>query len=143
MRAALVPLLVVLIATGGCKKKESAQTAPVTQPAPAEATTAPGDSAPGETSPRPSPPSQPAKPPAPPPAYVAARADNNIRQNVNGIPDAFLTTQLRTFMQKHGRLPENFAEFANTTLDSIPRPPEGKKWVIDLDSMQVKAVASP
>jgi hypothetical protein len=46
-------------------------------------------------------------------------------------------------MQRNGRLPDNFAEFVNSSLDSIPRPPEGKKWVIDIDSMQVKAAPFP
>jgi hypothetical protein len=59
---------------------------------------------------------------------------------VDGQPDAFLSEQLRTFIQQKHRFPESFAEFAMTRLDSIPRPPEGKRWVIDAASIQVKAV---
>lgn len=78
--------------------------------------------------------------PAPPPK-VAANADNYVRQNVNGTVDPNLTAQLRAFIQKNGRLPQSFTEFANRGLDSIPHPPEGAKWVIDAPNQQVKAVS--
>ena len=71
---------------------------------------------------------------------VAARADNYVRQNVDGQVDAFLTEQLQTFIQQKHRFPDSFAEFALMRLDSVPRPPEGKRWVIDSASLQVKAV---
>ena len=71
---------------------------------------------------------------------VAASADNSIQENVAGETDAFLTTQLRAFVQKKGRLPESFTEFHRTSLDSLPRPPAGKKWVIDKSSQSVKVV---
>jgi hypothetical protein len=83
---------------------------------------------------------QPAKPLPPPPPSVAARAENYLRENVPGDPDAFLSAELRNFVQLKHRMPESFAEFANVRLDSIPRPPEGKKWVIDMTSLQVKSV---
>jgi hypothetical protein len=44
-------------------------------------------------------------------------------------------------VEQKKRLPQSFAEFATVRLDSIPRPPAGKKWVIDTDSFEVKAVA--
>ena len=75
----------------------------------------------------------------PAPANVAAHADNYVRQNVDGQVDASLTAQLRAFVQKQGRLPQSFTEFANRGLDSIPRPPEGTRWVIDAVNQQVKA----
>jgi hypothetical protein len=77
-------------------------------------------------------------PPAPP--KVAANADNYVRENVTGTVDPNLTAQLRSFVQKYGRLPQSFTEFANRGLDSMPHPPEGSKWVIDAPSQQVKAV---
>jgi len=79
-----------------------------------------------------------ALPPAPP--KVAANADNYVRQNVNGTVDPNLTAQLRAFVQKYGRLPQSFTEFANRGLDSMPHPPEGTKWVIDAPNQQVKSV---
>jgi hypothetical protein len=77
--------------------------------------------------------------PAPPPK-VAANADNYVRENVTGQIDPNLTAQLRSFVEKYGRLPQSFTEFANRGLDSMPRPPEGCKWVIDAPNQQVKSV---
>jgi hypothetical protein len=77
--------------------------------------------------------------PAAPPK-VSANADNYVRENVTGTVDPNLTAQLRAFVQKYGRLPQSFTEFANRGLDSMPRPPEGSKWVIDAPNQQVKAV---
>src|SRR5947207_13278860 len=62
--------------------------------------------------------------PAAPPK-VAASADNHVRENVTGTVDPNLTAQLRSFVQKYGRLPQSFTEFANRGLDTMPRPPEG------------------
>jgi len=78
---------------------------------------------------------------APPPKYVTAAAQNAPAQNVAGEVNAFLTEQLRIFLRDKRRLPESFAELARTRLDSVPRPPEGRKWVIDSATTQVKAVA--
>ena len=81
-----------------------------------------------------------AEPTAPPPPRVAANAENSVRENVTGTVDPNLTAQLRSFVQKYGRLPQSFTEFANRGLDNMPRPPEGTKWVIDAPNQQVKAV---
>jgi hypothetical protein len=81
-----------------------------------------------------------AEPLPPPPQKVAANADNYVRENVTGAVDPNLTVQLRSFVQKYGRLPQSFTEFANRGLDSMPRPPEGCKWVIDAPNQQVKSV---
>ena len=59
----------------------------------------------------PPPPVRPAQPPPPAPAYVMARAENIVRENVVGEVNAALTSELQKFVQKTGRLPENFAEF--------------------------------
>ena len=82
-----------------------------------------------------------AQPLPPPPPSVAANADNHLREDVSGEVDAFLTSQLKTFVSRSGRLPASFAEFAKSSLDSIPRPPEGKKWVIDAAKVEVKAAS--
>jgi hypothetical protein len=81
-----------------------------------------------------------AQPLPPPPPKVSANADNYVRENVTGQVDPNLTGQLRSFIQKYGRLPQSFTEFANRGLDSMPRPPEGCKWVIDAPNQQVKSV---
>jgi len=82
--------------------------------------------------------------PAPPPPsrVVNARALNPVRQNVTGEVDAQLTEELRTFIQQKKRMPQTFSEFATVRLDSVPRPPEGKKWAIDSESLEVKAVSA-
>jgi len=103
----------------GCHKKEAA----------------PANSGAPETAASP----QPAKPLPPPPAYVTAAAQNAPAENVAGEVNVFLTEQLRIFIREKGRMPESFAELARTRLDSIPRPPAGKKWVIDNATKEVKA----
>lgn len=119
-------VLVVLLALAGCKKKVE------TPPASVEAI--PNASTP-TASPAPS-----AQTPPPPPAYIASQAENSVQANVTGVADAFLTSQLRIFVKEKGRFPQSFTEFARTRLDSVPRALEGRKWVIDSASMEVKAV---
>ena len=75
----------------------------------------------------------------PPPQYIAATARNAPEQNVVGEVNTFLTEQLRIFIREKGRLLENFTEFTRARLDSVPRPPEGRRWVIDAASREVKA----
>ena len=75
----------------------------------------------------------------PPPSYVSANAQNQPLENVAGEVNAFLTQQLHIFIQQQNRMPQSFAEFASVRLDSMPRPPEGMKWVIDAATKQVKA----
>ncbi len=77
----------------------------------------------------------------PPMRSVLARADDQARQAVVGEVDPLLTEQLRTFIRQKNRMPASFSEFARARLDSVPRPPAGKKWVIDTESQEVKAVA--
>ena len=83
-----------------------------------------------------------ATPLPPPPKYIATTARNAPDQNVAGEVNAFLTQQLRIFIREKGRLPESFTELARARLDSVPRPPEGRKWVIDAASREVKASSS-
>jgi hypothetical protein len=74
-------------------------------------------------------------------AAVGTRAENAVRETVDGELNPSLTRQLQIFVQEKGRLPQTFGEFANARLDSIPRPPAGKKWVIDSSAAEVKAVS--
>src|SRR5437773_9398553 len=134
---------IAALALVGCKKKEAPPTA-ATRPAPQAAvtpeTSPPAEGVAPEESVRIVTPTEKPKPIPPPPQYLTVRAENNIRQGVSGQMEPFLTEQLRIFIQKNHRMPESFHEFVSTRLDSIPRPPEGTKWVIDTASMQVKSV---
>ena len=137
---ALVALVLGL--SFGCRKKEPAP-APVaaTENAPAAETAAAPAPAPAPYTPGPSAaPPVPAKPLPAPPKYVTANADNKIQERVQGEVDAALTGQLREFVNRNGRMPSSFYEFTLRGLDTIPRPPEGKRWVIDATDMAVKSV---
>jgi hypothetical protein len=71
---------------------------------------------------------------------VGTRADNSVREKVEGEVNPFLTGQLQLFVQQKGRLPQSFTEFVNARLDSVPRPPAGKRWAIDRGSTEIKAI---
>ena len=71
---------------------------------------------------------------------IQSRTANVIRESVVGVVEPSMTAQLQAFVAQKGRMPDNFAEFAHTRLDTVPRPPEGMTWVIDATAMQVKAV---
>jgi hypothetical protein len=125
--------LIVLASLTGCKKNQdnpaaSADPAPVA--APEGVPVAAGQTEPSQ------------QPLPPPPSYVAAQARNAVQTGAAGSVDEFLTSQLRIFIQQKGRLPQSFAEFAATRLDSVPHAPEGSKWVIDSATQEVKAVAN-
>jgi hypothetical protein len=77
---------------------------------------------------------------APVAPVVAARTENGVRENLVGEVNPILTAQLHIFVQQKGRLPQSFNEFVNARLDSVPRPPAGKRWAIDSSSSEVKAV---
>lgn len=114
----LLWLTVGLVAVAGCKKQDAA---------------GPGSAGSGgETNPA-------ALPPAP--AYVSSKAENRPVDNAVGEVNPFLTQQLQIFIQQKQRMPQSFAELATFRLDSVPIPPEGKKWVIDSATRQVKAIA--
>ena len=145
MRTLLWIIPAVAIALVGCHKNPDA-TAPQASPTGGE--TAPQASPTGgETAAAAAPPASDSgtspnfAPTVPPPGYVSANADNFVRENVNGEPDVFLTSQLRVFIQQYNRMPQSFAEFAARRIDSMPRAPEGKKWVIDSTTQEVKAVS--
>jgi hypothetical protein len=63
-----------------------------------------------------------------------------IQERINGAIHAQLTVQLRMYIEKNGRMPQTFSEFANTAMDSVPLAPEGMKFVIDPVDKAVKVV---
>ena len=71
---------------------------------------------------------------------LPAAAENPSPQPLVGKVDAFMTGQLRIFIQQNGRLPKDFAEFSHARLDSLPRIPLGMKWAIDPATREVKLV---
>ena len=75
------------------------------------------------------------------PTNEATTSENNqSTKPLEGPPDPGMTEQLRIFIQEHGRLPVDFAEFSRARLDSIPRVPQGMKWAIDPATQEVKLV---
>ena len=83
----------------------------------------------------------------PPPAAAGAiqqpkqpQAAVSIQQRLQGAIHAQLTIQLRRYVEKYGHMPENFSEFVNSTMDTVPPAPEGMKFAIDPTDRTVKAV---
>jgi len=77
------------------------------------------------------------------PAQRAAYAQQSakpIQERLQGAIHTQLTIQLRMFIEKNGRVPQNFSEFANSAMDSVPLAPDGMKFVIDPADRTVKAV---
>ena len=143
MKQPFIFLGLCVCALCGCGKKDAASDQNKAQPTPEQTVQMESEyilpatkpaSATAATATRPSP-GQP-RPNAVPPART-------IQERINGAIHAQMTVQLRMYMEKNGgRMPESFSEFANVRLDSIPRPPDGKKWVIDIATLQVKAVSA-
>ena len=80
---------------------------------------------------------------APSPAKRAQNAQQPakpIQERLQGAIHAQLTIHLRMFIEKNGRMPDTFSEFANSAMDSVPAAPEGMKFVIDPTDRTVKAV---
>lgn len=131
MKLSLSLLLAILCMLGnGCRKK-APPTAGTSENATATNALAEGEGGPVA-------PPEPAQPPL---REVLARADDQARQAIVGDVDPFLTAELQKFIQQKNRMPASFSEFARARLDSVPRPPAGKKWAIDAASLEVKAVA--
>jgi hypothetical protein len=63
-----------------------------------------------------------------------------IQQRLQGAIHARLTIELRRYIEKYGRMPDSFSEFANAMMDSVPEAPEGMKFAIDPVDKAVKAV---
>jgi hypothetical protein len=70
----------------------------------------------------------------------AAQPVQPIQERINGAIHAQLTVQLRMYIEKNGRMPQTFSEFANTAMDTVPLAPEGMKFVIDPVDKAVKVV---
>ncbi len=127
-----------LISLAGCGKK--AAPAAETAPAPAPENQAPADAAApaAQTTPeRPSRPTVVARDTVAPVAPAPLPAES---QALVGAVHGFMTQQLHIFVQQYGRLPQSFGEFTSARMDSVPRPPEGTRYVIDTNAMVVRVV---
>lgn len=70
-----------------------------------------------------------------PPAKPGA---GSIQDRLEGAVHPELTAKLHMFVEKHGRMPENFYELANVMMDSVPPLPPGMKYIIDEADKSVK-----
>ena len=134
-RTLLLALCLCLL--GSCSRKDVSPAASASEPTPEQAAqieseyVLPINTAASSATANPSP--APPLPNAPQPARP-------VRERLQGAIHAKLTVQLRMFIEKNGRVPESFSEFANTAMDSAPLAPDGMKFVIDAADRTVKAV---
>lgn len=88
--------------------------------------------------------------PQPPPevalemeAQFAAPANPNaetIQERLQGAVHPQMTELLHKFVQTYGRLPEDWYEFSNRMMDSVPAAPPGMRYEIDPADKSVKVV---
>ena len=128
----LIPLTAFLVVGCGKRPPQAGEAAAIDSPAKNSAT---APSVPGEP-----PPEVRARTVSRPAPEIQSRTANVIREGVVGVVEPSMTAQLQAFVAQKGRMPDNFAEIANTRLDTVPRPPEGMRWVIDGATAEVKAV---
>jgi len=120
----------------GCSKKET----PSAQPTPEQAAQIEADYLPiPENSAQPATAAASPAPAAPARPAVTQPIARPVQERFNGAVHAKLTVQLRMYIEKNGRMPETFSEFANSAMDSVPLAPEGMKFVIDPTDRTVKA----
>ena len=74
------------------------------------------------------------------PRPTAVQPVQPIQERINGAIHAQLTMQLRMYIEKNGRMPQTFSEFANSAMDTVPPVPEGMKFVLDPVDKAVKVV---
>ena len=67
-------------------------------------------------------------------------AASTLEERLHGAVHPELTARLRLFIDTHGRMPENFYEFSNRSMDTVPPVPAGMKYMIDPSDKTVKAV---
>jgi hypothetical protein len=109
----LVPLL-ILIAACGCNRKPENEGTLVSAP----------------------------QPTAPPPGLAVP--DSSVAgTTLNGEVNPALTKLLRGFIRQKGHLPRDIDELAQARTGEIPEPPAGKKWGIDFQTTEVKAISGP
>ena len=139
MKEQLPVFALCLCALSGCGRKDTSPAASSPQPTPEQAAQIESQYVlPPNTAPS----SSPATPAltAQRNPNAAAAAARPIQERLQGAIHAPLTIQLRQFIEKNGRVPESFSEFANAAMDSAPLAPDGMKFVIDPTDRTVKVV---
>jgi len=140
MKQPFIFLGLCMCALCGCGKKDATSTQNKTQPTPEQTAQIeseyilPANKAISATPPTAASPS-----PAQPRPNVAQPVQP-IQERINGAIHAQLTVQLRMYIEKNGRMPTTFSEFANSAMDSVPLVPEGMKYAIDPVDRTVKVV---
>ena len=138
MKQLVIFLGLCVCALSGCGKKDSASAQNTAQPTPEQAAQIESEYI------------LPANNAAAPAAAKAAAPQgrqaatpvvaHSFLERINGAIHAQLTVQLRMFIEKNGRMPQTFSEFANTAMDTVPLAPEGMKFVIVPVDKAVKVV---
>jgi hypothetical protein len=74
--------------------------------------------------------------------FVPATNSNaaTIQDRLEGAIHPELTARLHMFVDTYKRMPENFYEFSNRMMDSVPPVPPGMKYEIDPADKSVKVV---
>lgn len=65
---------------------------------------------------------------------------DTIQERLVGAVHPALTEKLHKFIATYGRMPENFFEFSNRMMDSVPPAPPGMRYEIDPADKSVKIV---
>lgn len=65
---------------------------------------------------------------------------DTIQERLQGAVHPQMTELLHKFEQKYGRLPEDWYEFSNRMMDSVPAAPPGMRYEIDPADKSVKVV---
>jgi hypothetical protein len=141
----LILVVFCLCVPTGCGKKDTASAQNKSQPTPEQAVQIESEyilPANKATSATPPPATRPnaASPSPGQPRPTAVQLVQPIQERINGAIHAPLTMQLRMYIEKNGRMPQTFSEFANSAMDTVPPVPEGMKFVLDPVDKAVKVV---
>jgi len=144
MKEPVILVVFCLWALAGCGKKERAAAVGKSQPTPEQAAQIESEYILPENT-APSAPRTAVKSSAAPgqPRPGVAQPVQPIQERINGAIHAQLTVQLRMYVEKNGRMPQTFSEFANSSMDTVPLAPEGMKFAIDPVDRTVKIVKKP
>ena len=129
-----------LCALASCGKKDSAAALNKSQPTPEQAAQIEAEYILPESKSAPATRPTAVNPSPAQPRPNVAQPVRPIQERINGAVHAQLTMHLRMYIEKNGRMPQSFFEFANAGMDTIPLAPEGMKFVIDSSDRTVKVV---
>ena len=140
MKQPLIVVTLLACALCGCGKKDAASAGNTAQPAPEQTAQIESEYIlPANQAAPATPPTAPSPSPGQPRPNVAQPVQP-IQERINGAIHAQLTVQLRMYIEKNGRMPQSFSEFAFRSMDTVPPVPEGMKFVIDPVDKAVKVV---